>query len=161
MNLRTRSALRFISDRLSRERWLKSGRCLSSMVNTGENWLFNASALCAAVTAMSPRWTSTNWQRLHGIRADCWRTFLLSCRIHIHKTLEHDSSKPLIVQYNTIQYNTIQYNTIIYNTIQYNTILYYNTIQYNIVYFQHRTQLHYNNNFLPTLGWLERGWTEE
>ena len=31
----------------------------------------------------------------------------------------------------------------------------------NIVYFQHRTQLHYNNNFYPTLGWLEMGWTEE
>ena len=37
----------------------------------------------------------------------------------------------------------------------------YNTIQYNIVYFQHRTQLHHNSNFYPTLGWLERGWTEE
>ena len=36
-----------------------------------------------------------------------------------------------------------------------------NTIQYNIVYFQQRTQLHYNNNFYPTLGWLEGGWTEE
>ena len=47
-----------------------------------------------------------------------------------------------------------------YNTIQYNTIQ-YNTIQYNIVYFQQRTQLHYNNNVYPTLGWLERGWTEE
>ena len=35
------------------------------------------------------------------------------------------------------------------------------TIQYNIFYFQHRTQLHYTNNFYPTLGWLERGWTEE
>ena len=36
------------------------------------------------------------------------------------------------------------------------------TIQYNIAYFQHRTKLHYNNNnFYPTLGWLERGWTEE
>ena len=35
------------------------------------------------------------------------------------------------------------------------------TIQYNTVYFQQRTQLHYNNNFYPTLGWLERGWIEE
>ena len=46
-------------------------------------------------------------------------------------------------------YPVLQYNTIQYNTIQ------YNTIQYNIVYFQQRTQLHYNNNFYPTLGWLE------
>ena len=30
-----------------------------------------------------------------------------------------------------------------------------------IVYLQHRTQLHHNSNFYPTLGWLERGWTEE
>ena len=39
--------------------------------------------------------------------------------------------------------------------------LQYNTIKYNIVYFQHRTQLHHNSNFYPTLGWLEKGWTEE
>ena len=37
----------------------------------------------------------------------------------------------------------------------------YNTIQHNIVYFQHRIQLHHNSNFYQTLGWLERGWTEE
>ena len=48
----------------------------------------------------------------------------------------------------------------LYNTIQYNTIQ-YNTIQYNIVYFQQRTHLHYNKKIYPTLGWLERGWTEE
>ena len=33
----------------------------------------------------------------------------------------------------------------------------YNSIQYNIVYFQHRTQLHHNSNFLPNIGMVGKG----
>ena len=84
----------------------------------------------------------------------------MQCNTIQYNTIQCNTIQYDTIQYNTLQYNTIQYNAMQYNTIQYNTIQ-YNTIQYNIVYFQHRTQLHYNNNVYPTLGWLERGWTEE
>ena len=75
-----------------------------------------------------------------------------------HETLPIQLQNRFTIYYttrSTRRINTIQYNTIQCNTIQ------YNTIQYNIVYFQHRTQLYDNSNVYPTLGWLERGWTEE
>ena len=57
------------------------------------------------------------------------------------------------MQCNAMQRNATQRNAMQYNTIQYNTTSFISNIDC--------TQLHYNNNFYPTLEWLERRWTEE